>query len=679
MGQPTARRAATAVLIVTALATGCLAAAGPAAEAAPSGTAQSGTAPAGYSPAQLQDAYQLPSATAGSQMTVAVIAPYDDPDVASDLAVYRSQYGQPLCPQTLSMSEPKCLTVISESGALITPGSGTAPSVNPSWELRASAQIDAVSATCPNCKILLVEVNSAAVTDIGTGVNWAADLGAQVVTIGDAQPEIGTEPTLDSAYFQHPGMAIIAAAGDGGYSTAGVNYPAASSYVTAVGGTTLTPAGTGTCTTALAGLRGWCEQAWNDAGGASASACSLYETEPSWQKADLPTADTGCGSLRTVADVSADADPATGIAVYDSSESGWQAAGSDGTGGTSVAAAIVAGAYALAGAPAAGTYPASFPYAHPTGLNDITTGNNNNAANPTCSPAYLCTAGTGYDGPTGLGTPAFITAFTNTGGFTGQIRSGIFGKCLDDSEGKTTTSNKVDIYACNTDTAAQQWTVEANGTIEDQAHCLDNSASRTTNGNKIDLYTCNQTGAQQWIPQSDGALLNPATGKCLDDPASATTDGTQLDLYTCNQTPAQDWTPPYPVPVSGPGEVTLGIPGYCLDNYHAGTATTGNKVDIYTCNGGVGSQEWTVEADGTIQIQGLCLDNYESGTTSGNLVDSHGCNGTGAQQWRALPNGALLNPETGLCLGDPGGSTTVGTQLEILTCDNGPEQDWTLP
>jgi hypothetical protein len=106
MGQPTARRAATAVLIVTALATGCLAAAGPAAKAAPSGPAQSGTTPAGYSPAQLQDAYQLPSATAGSRMTVAVVAPYDDPDVASDLAVYRSQYGQPPCPQTLSTSQP---------------------------------------------------------------------------------------------------------------------------------------------------------------------------------------------------------------------------------------------------------------------------------------------------------------------------------------------------------------------------------------------------------------------------------------------------------------------------------------------------------------------------------------------------------------------------------------------
>jgi 3D (Asp-Asp-Asp) domain-containing protein len=610
-------------------------------------------------------------------MTVAVIAPYDDPDAASDLAVYRSQYGQPACPQTLSTSQPECLTVISESGALITPGSGTAPTVSASWELRASAQIDAVSATCPNCKILLVEVNSPAVADLGTGVNWAADLGAQVVTIGATQPETDNEATFDSAYFEHPGMAIIAAAGDGGFSTSGMNYPAASPYVTAVGGTTLTPAGTGTCTTVLAGTRGWCEQAWNDASGATTSACSLYETEPSWQKADLPAADTGCGSLRTVTDVSADADPATGIAVYDSSESGWQAAGSAGSGGTSVAAAIVAGTYALAGAPASGTYPASFPYAHPTGLNDIATGSNTNATNPTCSPAYLCTAGTGYDGPTGLGSPAFTTAFSGSGSFTGHIRSGVFSKCLDDSNGATTNA-KVDIYTCNTDSDAQQWTVEANGTIEDQGHCLDNSHSGTTNGNLIDLYVCNQTGAQQWIPQSDGALLNPATGKCLDDPQSTTTNGTQLDLYTCNQTPAQDWTTPYPVPVSGPGEVTSGISGYCLDNY-LGSSKSGNKVDIYTCNDGVPAQQWTIEADGTIQIQGLCLNNNESGTTSGSLINVYTCNDTGAQQWRALTNGELLNPETGLCLGDPGGSTTVGTQIELLTCDNGSEQHWTLP
>jgi hypothetical protein len=440
MGQKTtrARRATTAVMIAAALAAGWLAAPG-SASAAPAAAplacaapgrgmtacetvasaaapavgavrpAQSGTAPAGYSPAQLQAAYHLPSASAETEKTVAVVAPYDDPDAASDLAAYRTQFGLPACAQTLSQSAPQCLTEISESGALITPGSGTAPAANTSWALQTSAQLDAISAACPECQFLLVEVNSPTIADIGAGVNFAADLGAKVITIGDAQPETNADPTSDTAYFDHPGVAITAAAGNSGYSGDGVDYPAASQYVTAVGGTTLTPAGTGSCTTALAGARGWCESAWDDAQGASTSGCSLYDPEPAWQASGLPAADNGCGGLRMVADVSADADPATGIAVYDSyGEGGWQ--GGTGIGGTSVAAALVAAVYAVAGTPAPGSYPASYPYASAGGLNDITTGSTS-----TCTPSYLCTAGTGYDAPTGLGSPDGVSAFLAAG------------------------------------------------------------------------------------------------------------------------------------------------------------------------------------------------------------------------------------------------------------------------
>jgi hypothetical protein len=644
--------------------------------AAQSGAAQpaQATGPVGYSPAQLQQAYQFQSASEGTRITVAVVAPYDDPDVASDLAAYRTQYGLPACPQTLATSAPACFTEISESGALITSGSGTAPAANASWALQTSAQVDAVSAICPNCNITLVEVNSPAITDIGAGVNFAADLGTQVITIGDAEPEANSDPTWDTAYFDQSGIAITAAAGNGGYSTTGVDYPAASPDVTAVGGTTLTPSGTGTCTAALAGTRGWCEQAWNDANGASTSACSLFETEPSWQKSGLPAGDTGCGSLRTVADVSADADPATGIAVYDSySEGGWQPTP---MGGTSVAAAIVAGAYALAGLPASGTFPASYPYGHATGLNDVTTGNNNTTANPTCSPAYLCTAGTGYDGPTGLGTPAYLTAFSHSGTFTGEIFNGVLGKCLDDNGGKTTNGNKVDLYGCNDNSASQIWTVEANGTIQIQGHCLDDSKSGTANDNPVDLWTCNNTPAQVWLPQSDGALLNPLSGRCLGVTNGDTADGTQLWIYNCDGQDTQDWTMPYPVPSSGPGEINSGVTGKCVDDYQSGTANK-TKVDIFTCNNNGTSQQWTVENDGTIQINSKCMDVTSSGTTAGTLVDLFTCNGTGAQQWRAEPDGALLNPESGLCLDAPG--TANNTQLVIDPCNQTTAQQWTLP
>ncbi len=144
--------------------------------------------------------------------------------------------------------------------------------------------------------------------------------------------------------------------------------------------------------------RGWTESVWSTSSTEGAgSGCSAYDAKPTWQK------DTGCAK-RTVADVSAVADPATGVAVYDTygGDPGWEVFG-----GTSVASPIIAGVYADAGTPSAGSTPASFPYAHTGSLNDVTTG-----ATASCSPAYLCTAETGYDGPTGLGTPNGLAAFT---------------------------------------------------------------------------------------------------------------------------------------------------------------------------------------------------------------------------------------------------------------------------
>lgn len=382
-------------------------------ESAAAEPAVAGPNPTGYDPTQLQHAYDLTATGPSAPATVAVVAPFDDPTVAADLAAYRTQFGLPACAQTLSLSSPSCLTVINETGALVTPGSTTAPAANASWALQTSAQLDAISAICPSCKLLLAEVNSESVVDLGAGVNFAADLGASVITLGVAEPETNEDPAWDTAYFQHPGIAITVAAGDGGY-TGTVNYPAASQYVTAVGGTTLTAAAAGSCTASAAGTRGWCETAWNDTSGATASGCSQFDPEPSWQVSGLPSGDTACGSLRAVPDVSADADPATGIAVYDSfgvgSQSGdWQ--GTTGVGGTTVAAAIVAGIYALAGPAGSGTYPAAYPYTSAAGLTDVTTGTDVPSGGTACTPAYLCTAGAGYDGPTGLGTPDGISAF----------------------------------------------------------------------------------------------------------------------------------------------------------------------------------------------------------------------------------------------------------------------------
>jgi N-acetylneuraminic acid mutarotase len=350
--------------------------------------------PSGYGPSQLESAYNLPSSTAGAGETVAVVDAYDDPNAEADLQVYRAQYGLPVCD-----SANGCFTKVAQDG------STNYPSPDPGWSTEISLDLDMVSAICPNCHILLVEANDASLQNLGTAVNEAVSLGAKYVSNSYGGTEDPSEVTSDSSYYNHPGVAITASSGDSGY---GVEYPAASQYVTAVGGTTLTQDSSVP--------RGWDEAAWAGAG----SGCSAYEAKPSWQK------DTGCAN-RTVADVSAEANPNTGVAVYDSySGGGWGV-----WGGTSVASPIIASTFALAGTPIAGSYPSSYPYADTSALNDVTSGSNG-----TCTPAYLCTAGPGYDGPTGLGTPDGVAAFTSGphGTVSGTVTDASTGKPIADAE-----------------------------------------------------------------------------------------------------------------------------------------------------------------------------------------------------------------------------------------------------
>ncbi|WP_225831306.1 S53 family peptidase [Streptomyces sp. NK08204] len=326
--------------------------------------------PSGYGPASLQAAYNLPSATGGSGQTVAIVDAYDNPNAEADLAVYRSQYGLPACTTANG-----CFQKVDQTG-------GTKyPRGNSGWGEEIALDLDMVSAACPNCKILLVEASSATMTNLGTAVNTAVRLGAKFVSNSYGGSESSNDASYDSSYFNHPGVAITVSSGDSGY---GVEYPAASKYVTAVGGTSLKTSST---------TRGWTDTVWNGAG----SGCSAYDAKPTWQK------DTGCAN-RTVADVSAVADPNTGVAVYDTygQGTGWMVFG-----GTSVSSPLIAAVYALAGSPSSGSYPASFPYAHTSALYDVTTGSNGS-----CGGSYLCTATTGYDGPSGLGVPNGTAAFT---------------------------------------------------------------------------------------------------------------------------------------------------------------------------------------------------------------------------------------------------------------------------
>ena len=327
--------------------------------------------PSGYGPADLQSAYALgPASSGGSGETVAVVDAYDQPNAELDLAAYRAQYGLSACSTANG-----CFRKVNQSGGSIY------PTADSGWGAEIDLDIEMVSAVCPNCHILLVEASSNSISDLGAAVGEAVALGAVAVSNSYGAGEWSGETGYDT-YYNYPGVAVTASSGDGGY---GVEYPAASPNVVAVGGTTLNRA---------TNTRGWTETAWSGAG----SGCSAYESKPAWQT------DAGCAK-RTVADVSAVADPNTGVAVYDDyGYGGWLVFG-----GTSVASPIIASTYALAGTPAKGTYPGSYPYANRASLNDVTSGSNGS-----CSPSYLCTAGLGYDGPTGLGTPKGTAAFTPT-------------------------------------------------------------------------------------------------------------------------------------------------------------------------------------------------------------------------------------------------------------------------
>ncbi len=323
-----------------------------------------------YDPAYLQSAYNAPSATNGAGQTVAIVDALDAPNAEHDLGVYRANFG--LSPCTTANG---CFRKVDERG-------GTAyPAANSGWALEISLDIDMVSALCPKCHILLVEADSAFFNDLGAAVNEAVLLGANVVSNSYGGGEWSTEADADALYFNHPGVAIVASTGDNGF---GVSYPAAAPGVVAVGGTSLVQ-------TTNDGTRNATETAWSGAG----SGCSQYEPKPAWQT------DSGCAN-RSLADVSAVADPNTGVLVYDG---GWAVLG-----GTSVASPIIGAMYALAGNGASTDDPASYPYADTAAINDVISGSNGS-----CGVAYLCNGAVGYDGPTGLGTPNTAAPFTDPG------------------------------------------------------------------------------------------------------------------------------------------------------------------------------------------------------------------------------------------------------------------------
>lgn len=319
----------------------------------------------GYGPDDLQSAYKI-DPSGGVGRVVAVIEEGDAPTLEADLGVYRSQFGIPACTTANG-----CFRKVGQTGT------SSVPKVDTAWAQETSLDVDMVSALCPNCNLLVVEANSASESDLANATSTAAQMGA--VAISNSYS--GGENASFAANYNHPGIAITASSGDGGFS-GGAGSPSDYSTVIAVGGTSLVHSNTG---------RGWSESAWSGGG----SACSSIITKPSWQQ------DPACPK-RMATDVSFVADTGTGVAMYDSTlnqgYSGWMVFG-----GTSVGAPAIAAIYALAGN---SVNDASTLYANRSALFDVTSGSNG-----TCATPYFCNAGIGYDGPTGLGTPDGIAAF----------------------------------------------------------------------------------------------------------------------------------------------------------------------------------------------------------------------------------------------------------------------------
>jgi hypothetical protein len=339
----------------------------------------------GFLPADLIRAYNLGSAPAGSG-TVAIVDAFDYAKAESDLAAYRSATGLPSCTTANG-----CFTKIDQSGATADPA--CAHDTHGCWADEVMLDLDMVSAMCPACKILLVEAASDSNVDLNAGVVYAVQHADAVSNSygGSEDSSINFDTT-----FQATGVLITVSAGDSGY---GAQYPATSPYVLAVGGTSLTQDSS---------ARGWSETAWTGTptaqNGATGSGCSSYIAKPSYQ--------TGACTRRMESDISAVADPSTGVAIYDSNFGGWGEIG-----GTSASAPMIAAMFTRLGlARTVSQQAGAWPAAHTSAFHDVTTGSNESVGQGGCTSSYECVCQAGYDGPTGYGTPNGAALLTLAGG-----------------------------------------------------------------------------------------------------------------------------------------------------------------------------------------------------------------------------------------------------------------------
>jgi len=344
--------------------------------------------PTGLAPSAVGAAYGLSGLSAsgsdGSGQTIAIVDAYHDPTALADLNHWNAQYGYPTVPTCPSVNAAgACFQQVDPQGT---------PSVNSGWVLEESLDIEWAHAEAPGAKIVLVEAASASDSNLFGAVQAANNLGATEVSMSWGGSEFSGE-TADDQYMSHSGTLYTASAGDSGH---GAEYPAASPNVMAVGGTTLGGCSGTTCSGSIT------ETTWSGSGGGAAS----DEGIPSFQSAYAgPVSGASSiaaltGSKRGIPDVSFDGNPSTGVSVYDSTryqgQSGWFTLGGTSVGAPNWAGILAAGR--ASGATALEGNSAIYGGGYKTNLRDVTSGTNG-------SCGIDCSAGTGYDLVTGLGSP----------------------------------------------------------------------------------------------------------------------------------------------------------------------------------------------------------------------------------------------------------------------------------
>jgi hypothetical protein len=411
----------------------------------------------GLRPADLHSAYELPTSAPTAQK-IALVDAYNDPTAESDLKGYDEEFALPAC-----TSANGCFKQVNEHGETGNPPfpantaeleaarKGDSEQVElakeaTGWDLEISLDIESAHASCQSCQIVLVEASSTSYDDLEAAEERAALLGADEISNSWGGPELGETPKAElESQFNHPGIVITASAGDDGYlswdtensaESGYAEFPASSPHVVAVGGTRLS----------LQGASLWSsETVWNG-DGAGGGGCSVEFTAAPWQQSVAGWSNVGCASKRAVADVSADADPYTGLAVHDTSpacEFEYEVSKTKHVthwctiGGTSLASPVIASVFALAGGAHGVEYPSRTLYENAAGrpgsLHDVTTGSNGECSEPfveetglssctsaqeaatSCASKLICRAATGYDGPSGVGTPKGIAAFEPLG------------------------------------------------------------------------------------------------------------------------------------------------------------------------------------------------------------------------------------------------------------------------